>query len=125
MGALALVIGGLSLANTMAAAVFERIRDFGVKRALGATDWALGREVLAESLAVTLAGGLAGILLALALGLAVDAYAARTGQQLFHFSARLLGGALAFSVSLGVLAAAYATWRVVSLPPAEAIRRGA
>jgi len=55
----------------------------------------------------------------------VDAYAARTGQQLFHFSARLLGGALAFSVSLGVLAAAYATWRVVSLPPAEAIRRGA
>jgi len=125
MGALALVIGGLSLANTMAAAVFERIRDFGVKRALGATDWALGREVLAESLAVTLAGGLAGILLAIALGLAVDARAARAGQQLFHFSARLLGGALAFSVALGALAAAYATWRVVSLPPAEAIRRGA
>ena len=125
MGVLALVIGGLSLANTMAAAVFERIRDFGVKRALGATDWALGREVLAESLAVTLAGGLAGILLALALGVAVDAHAARSGQQLFHFSARLLGGALVFSVALGALAAAYATWRVVSLSPAEAIRRGA
>ena len=125
MGVLALVIGGLSLANTMAAAVFERIRAFGIKRALGATDWALGREVLAESLAVTLAGGLAGILLALALGVAVDAHAARSGQQLFHFSARLLGGALVFSVTLGALAAAYATWRVVSLSPAEAIRRGA
>ncbi len=125
MGVLALVIGGLSLANTMAAAVFERIRDFGVKRALGATDWALGREVLAESLAVTLAGGLASILLAIALGVAVDAHAARSGQQLFHFSARLLGGALVFSVALGALAAAYATWRVVSLSPAEAIRRGA
>ncbi len=125
MGVLALVIGGLSLANTMAAAVFERIRDFGVKRALGATDWALGREVLAESLAVTLAGGLAGILLALALGVAVDAHAARSGQQLFHFSARLLGGALVFSVALGALAATYATSRVVSLSPAEAIRRGA
>jgi putative ABC transport system permease protein len=124
MGALALVIGGLSLANTMAAAVFERIRDFGVKRALGATDWALGREVLGESLAVTLAGGLAGVVLAMALGIAVDAYAARSGQQLFYFSRRLLGGALVFSAGLGVLAAAYATWRVVVLPPAEAIRRG-
>jgi putative ABC transport system permease protein len=124
IGALALVIGGLSLANTMAAAVFERIRDFGVKRALGATDWALGREVVGESLAVTLAGGLGGILLALALGFALDARAAAGGQQLFHFSTRLLGGALAFSVALGVLAAVYATWRVVSLPPAEAIRRG-
>src|SRR5206468_2437792 len=61
IGALAFVIGGLSLANTMAAAVFERIRDFGVKRALGATDWQLGREVLAESLAVTMLGGLGGI----------------------------------------------------------------
>src|SRR5262249_42885075 len=38
ISALGLVIGGLSLANTVAAAVFERIRDFGVKRALGATD---------------------------------------------------------------------------------------
>jgi len=54
IGVLAFVIGGLSLANTMAAAVFERIRDFGVKRALGATDLQLGREVLAESLARTL-----------------------------------------------------------------------
>jgi ABC-type antimicrobial peptide transport system permease subunit len=62
---------------------------------------------------------------AIALGVAVDAHAARSGQQLFHFSARLLGGALVFSVTLGALAAAYATWRVVSLSPAEAIRRGA
>jgi ABC-type antimicrobial peptide transport system permease subunit len=125
MAALALVIGGLSLANTMADAVFERVRDFGVKRALGATDWALGREVLGESVGVTVLGGLAGILLALALGALVDAQAARSGQQLFYFSGRLLGGALVFSAALGVLAAAYATWRVVRLPPAEAIRRGA
>jgi putative ABC transport system permease protein len=125
IGVLALVIGGLSLANTVAAAVFERIRDFGVKRALGASDLRLGGEVLAESLAVTLAGGAAGVALALALGAAVDGWAARTGQQLFLFSGRLLGGAVAFSVLLGAAAAAYATLRVVRLSPAEAIRRGA
>src|SRR5207245_3549355 len=60
IGALALVIGGLSLANTMAAAVFERIRDFGVKRALGATDLNLAREVLGAALVVTVCGGAAG-----------------------------------------------------------------
>jgi putative ABC transport system permease protein len=124
IGALGLVIGGLSLANTIAAAIFERIRDFGVKRALGATDLQLGREVLGEALGVTLSGGIAGIALAVALGLGIDAWAARTGQQLFFFSTRLLAGALAFSVLLGTASAAYATVRVVRLSPADAIRRG-
>jgi ABC-type antimicrobial peptide transport system permease subunit len=124
IGALGLVIGGLSLANTVAAAVFERIRDFGVKRALGATDLQLGREVLGEALGVTLSGGIGGIALAAALGLGIDAWAARTGQQLFFFSLRLIGGALVFSVLLGMASASYATFRVVRLAPAEAIRRG-
>lgn len=125
IGALGFVIGGLSLANTIAASVFERIRDFGVKRALGATDLQLGREVLAEALGVTLAGGAVGLVLALALGLTIDAWAARTGQQLFLFTPRLLVAALVFSLLLGAAAAAYATFRVVRLTPAEAIRRGA
>jgi hypothetical protein len=125
IGALAFVIGGLSLANTVAAAVFERIRDFGVKRALGATDLQLGGEVLGEALAVTLTGGAVGVALAVLLGVAIDGWVARTGQQVFLFSGRLLGGALVFSVLLGAAAAAYATVRVVRLSPAEAIRRGA
>ena len=125
MGVLALVIGGLSLANSVAAAVVERIRDFGVKRALGATDLQLGGEVLGEALAVTLTGGVVGVALAMLLGTAVDGWVARTGQQLFLFSGRLLGGALVFSVLLGAAAATYATVRVVRLSPAEAIRRGA
>ncbi len=121
---LGLVIGGLSLANTVTAAVFERIRDFGVKRALGATDAQLGGEILGEALAVTLVGGVLGIALALILGAAVQLYAARSGQQLFLFSARLLAGALVFSVLLGAVAASYATFRIVRVSPAEAIRRG-
>jgi len=72
---------------------------------------------------VTLVGGLAGIALALSLGSFIDAVVAGGNQQLFHFSPRLLGGALAFSVLLGTAAAAYATARVVSVSPAEAIRR--
>jgi putative ABC transport system permease protein len=125
IGVLGLVIGGLSLSNTVAAAVFERIRDFGIKRALGATDLQLLGEILGEALAVSVTGGAVGVGLALAIGAVVDARVFRQGQQLFLFSPRLLGFALVFSVILGGLAATYATLRIVRLSPAEAIRRGA
>jgi putative ABC transport system permease protein len=119
-----LLIGGLSLSNTVAAATFERIRDFGIRQALGATDAALLGEVVRESLAVSLAGGALGLLLALGGGALADLRAARAGQQLFLFSGRLLGGALVFAGVLGVIAGLYATARILRVPPAEAIRRG-
>jgi putative ABC transport system permease protein len=122
---LGLVIGGLSLSNTVAAAVFERIRDFGIKRALGATDWQLLREILGEALAVSVSGGALGVGLALAVGTLVDWRVLRQGQQIFLFSPRLLTFALVFAVILGGLAATYATLRIVRLSPAEAMRRGA
>jgi ABC-type antimicrobial peptide transport system permease subunit len=125
LAVLGFVIGGLSVANTVAASVFERLRDFGVKRALGATDLQLGREVLAEALTVTVTGGLTGIALALGLGTGVEAWAGPRGQRLFLFSPRLLVGALGFSLALGAAAALYATLRVVRVSPAEAMRRGA
>ena len=125
IGALGLVIGGLSLSNTVAAAVFERVRDFGIKRALGATDVHLLREVLGEALVVSLSGAAAGVALAMAIGWTVDARVLRQGQQLFLFSPRLLLFSLGFAVLLGALAAGYATLRIARLSPAEAIRRGA
>ena len=124
IGALGLVIGGLSLSNTVTAAVFERIRDFGIKRALGATDLHLLREVLGEALGVSLTGGAAGVAIALGIGWLVDLRILRDGQQVFLFSPRLLLFALVFSVVLGALAAAYATLRIAHLSPADAIRRG-
>jgi len=107
------------------AAVFERIRDFGIKRALGATDADLLREVLGEALGVSGAGCLLGLALALAIGFGVDARLAREGQQLFYFSPRLVAVSVLFAILLGCLAAAYATLRIARLDPAEAIRRGA
>ncbi len=125
IGALGLLIGGLSLANTVTAAVFERLQDFGIKRALGATDLHLLSEVLRESLAVSLAGGTAGIVLAAAVAWGIQTWVASRGQQLFLFSPRLLTGAILFSLLLGAAAAASATLRIARVPPAEAIRRGA
>jgi putative ABC transport system permease protein len=125
IGSLGLLIGGLSLSNVVTAAMFERIRDFGIKRALGATDLQLLREVLAEALAVSLLGSAAGAALAVAAGWVIEAQVIHKGQQLFLFSPRLLLFALAFSLLLGALAATYATLQITRLSPAEAIRRGA
>ena len=119
-----LLIGGLSLSNTVAASTFERIRDFGIRQALGATDLQLFAEVARESLVVSLGGGVLGVLLALGGGTLADLRAARSGQQLFLFSGRLLGGVLVFAGALGAIAGLYATARILRVPPAEAIRRG-
>ncbi len=124
VGGIGLLIGGLSLSNTVAASTFERIRDFGIKQALGATDAQLFGEVLRESLAVSLSGGVAGTALAWLAGVAVDARAAHAGQQLFLFSSRLLAFAVVFAGVLGAIAGAYAAARILRVPPAEAIRRG-
>ena len=125
VGGIGLLVGGLSLSNTVAASTFERIRDFGIKRALGATGLQLLVEVLRESLVVSVLGGLLGIGLAVAGGTLVDARAAHVGQHLFLFSWRLLGFAVVFAALLGVIAGTYATARIFRVPPAEAIRRGA
>jgi ABC-type antimicrobial peptide transport system permease subunit len=125
VGGIGLLVGGLSLSNTVAASTFERIRDFGIRQALGATDLQLYGEVLRESLAVSVSGGVLGAALALGLGAAVDARAAHAGQQLFWFSGRLLGFTLVFAAALGAIAGTYATTRILTVPPAEAIRRGA
>jgi hypothetical protein len=125
VGGIGLLVGGLSLSNTVAASTFERIRDFGIKQALGATDLQLLGEVIRESLAVSLGGGVLGTGLAVLAGSLVDAHAAQAGQQLFLFSGRLVVFALAFALALGAIAGTYATARILRLPPAEAIRRGA
>ena len=125
VGGIGLLVGGLSLSNTVAASTFERIRDFGIKQALGATDVQLYGEVLRESLVVSVSGGVLGTCLALALGTIVDTRAAHAGQQLFLFSGRLVGFTLVFAAALGAIAGTYATMRILKVPPAEAIRRGA
>jgi putative ABC transport system permease protein len=125
VGGIGLLVGGLSLSNTMAAATFERIRDFGIKQALGATDLRLLGEVLRESFVVSVSGAAIGTTLAVGAGMLVNGQAAQAGYQLFLFSPRILAFALVFAAALGAIAGTYATVRILRVPPAEAIRRGA
>ena len=118
LGAVALLVGGVGIANVMVISVLERRSEIGLRRALGATRRHLGIQFLTESLLLSLAGGIAGV----ALGAAVaGAYASSRGWEVVVPSAVMLGGVLA-AVAVGAVAGLYPALRAARLAPVDALR---
>ena len=118
LGAVALVVGAIGIANVMVVAVLERRNEIGLRRALGATKRAVRTQFLCESLVIGTAGGLLG----LALGGAVTAgYAVRRGWTV-DVPPLVLAGGFAAAIVCGALAGVYPAIRASRLPPTEALR---
>jgi putative ABC transport system permease protein len=118
LGAVALVVGAIGIANVMVVAVLERRNEIGLRRALGATKRAIRTQFLFESLVIGTAGGLLG----LALGSAVTAgYAARRGWTV-DVPPLVLAGGFAAALVCGALAGVYPAIRASRLAPTEALR---
>lgn len=120
--ALAMLVGGIVVANTMIMSVYERTREIGALRALGWSAGRILRQIIQESLYLCLLAAVAGSLLGVA---ALTAVAQMPGiARMLTPSWTLDTFALAFAVSiaLGLLGGIYPAWRASRLQPVEALR---
>jgi len=119
---IALVVGGLSIINTMTIAVSERTREIGIRKAIGATRGAILRQFVAESAVIGLLGGLLGLGLGYLIVEATTRSEVMGATQLFLLTPRLAFGSVAFSLVLGVFAGLWPAWHAARLHPVQALR---
>ncbi len=118
IASISLIVGGIGIMNIMLASVLERIKEIGVRRALGATQRDILTQFLSEAVLISVAGGVAGIILGFALAIGIERIAEITTivSPLSVF--------LAFGVSfaVGVAFGAMPAWRAARQDPVLCLR---
>jgi putative ABC transport system permease protein len=117
LGAVALLVGGVGVANTMVISVLERRAEIGLRRSLGATRGQIRLQFLVESLLLAALGGVGGVLL----GIGVTAAYASYQRWPFVVPAWASFGGVAATVVIGAFAGLYPAWRAARLSPTEAL----
>jgi putative ABC transport system permease protein len=122
IGLVSLIVGGLSVINTMAMSVAERTREIGVKRAIGATRRRIIRELMLEAGVIGAIGGLLGVALGALVVVLVNEAGRSSGTVLFELTTGTAVFAFAFSTILGVIAGIVPAWSAARLDPVAALR---
>ncbi|SDT43166.1 ABC transporter permease [Jiangella sp. DSM 45060] len=117
LGAVALLVGGVGVANTMVISVLERRAEIGLRRSLGATRGQIRTQFVCEALLLSALGGLAGVLAGIAV---TAAYATAQGWPVV-VPVWAMGGGLGATLVIGALAGLYPAIRAARLAPALAL----
>jgi len=118
IGAISLLVGGIGIMNIMLANVSERVREIGVRMAVGARSRDILEQFLVEAVALCLIGGLAGLLLAFAAAQLVT----HSGKFELVVSGRHVAIAMGFAASVGIVFGFYPALRASRLSPVECLR---
>ncbi|MEM7672553.1 MAG: ABC transporter permease [Verrucomicrobiota bacterium] len=118
---ISLIVGGIGIMNVMLASVNERIREIGVRKAIGAQGMDVFIQFIAESIVISILGCLLGMLISLAL-IQVFRTTIPGGDVIESIPWNAMMLALIFSSAIGVLSGVYPAVRAALLNPIEALR---
>jgi putative ABC transport system permease protein len=118
LGAVALLVGGIGVANTMVISVLERRSEIGLRRALGATKGHIRLQFLAEAVLLAAIGGAVGV----AIGAAATAIYVRVKGWDLVVPPLAWGGGLAAAMAIGAIAGLLPALRAARMQPTEALR---
>jgi len=96
IASISLIVGGIGIMNIMLASILERIKEIGVRRAVGATQRDIGAQFLSEAVMISLAGGIAGIIIGATLAVVIERVAK------IHTIVSPMSVIVAFGVSVAV-----------------------
>ncbi len=119
---ISLLVGGLSVVNTMTMSVLERTREIGIRKAIGASHRQIVGQFLGESAFIGFLGGATGLALGWIVSIVANALMESTGTILFLVTPRLAIGAVAFAIVLGVASGFYPSFHAARLKPVLALR---
>ncbi|WP_101845259.1 ABC transporter permease [Zhihengliuella sp. ISTPL4] len=117
LGSVALLVGGIGVANTMIISVLERRREIGLRRALGATRAHIRVQFVTEALILSFLGGVAGSVI----GLGVTAVFAVANGWLLSIPPVVFVAAIGATLVIGAIAGLYPAIRAARLPPTIAL----
>lgn len=121
---ISLIVGGLSVINTMTMSISERIREIGIKKAMGAKTKNILFEYLTEAGLIGLIGGILGWGLGALTVLGINKATESSGNIIFLLSLRISIFAVAFSVILGIIAGFYPAYHAARINIVKALRQG-
>jgi putative ABC transport system permease protein len=119
LGSVALLVGGVAIANVMVMSVLERRMEIGVRRSIGATRREIRYQFLLESIVLSGIGGLVGVVLGTGVTLGYTNYT----DIVFSIPVSQVLGAILLALLIGAISGVYPAIKASKIQPAEAVRK--